>query len=161
MKDIIRHSTQLTNEGEIEKIWESGKDRQEVPYPYEFLNIPKHLPKTIKKLSKDYNLGIVTSRGRDNVFEIPQISTLQKYFNVLVGYQDTDNHKPHPEPLILAAEKLGVQTYECVYIGDSKSDILAARAAGMKSVLYHKENIHNADANFSFFEELSGIIESI
>lgn len=160
MKELIRKTVRIENEEEIEKIWKSGKDR-EVPYPHELLDTPKHLKETIKNLSKDYKLGIVTSRIGQNVFDMPQISDLEEWFQVIIGYNDTKNHKPHPEPLLLAAQKLGVLPAECVYVGDVESDIIAAKAAGMKSVIYSKDKVPGADRNTSTFEELPVIIKSI
>jgi phosphoglycolate phosphatase len=43
--------------------------------------------------------------------------------------------KPHPRPLLYAAERLGVEPHECVYVGDAERDVLAARAAGMRAVV--------------------------
>ncbi|MDD1781759.1 phosphoglycolate phosphatase [Enterovibrio sp. ZSDZ35] len=43
--------------------------------------------------------------------------------------------KPHPEPLILSAERLGVTPESCIYIGDIQNDIVAAKAAGMYSAV--------------------------
>ena len=39
--------------------------------------------------------------------------------------------KPHPQPLLLAAERIGVPVADCVYVGDALRDVQAARAAGM------------------------------
>ena len=42
--------------------------------------------------------------------------------------------KPHPAPLLLAAEELGVAASRCVYVGDALRDIEAGRAAGMATI---------------------------
>jgi len=48
---------------------------------------------------------------------------------------DTTPHlKPHPGPLLAAAEKLSLAPADCIYVGDDLRDIQAARAAGMRSV---------------------------
>ncbi|MDE2220989.1 MAG: phosphoglycolate phosphatase [Gammaproteobacteria bacterium] len=39
--------------------------------------------------------------------------------------------KPHPDPLLLAAKRIGVPAADCVYVGDALRDVQAARAAGM------------------------------
>ncbi len=39
--------------------------------------------------------------------------------------------KPYPDPLLLAAQRLGLEARDCVYIGDARNDIIAANAAGM------------------------------
>jgi len=53
---------------------------------------------------------------------------------VLIGGDSLPERKPHPLPLQVACERMGVAVGECVYVGDDERDILAARAAGMPSV---------------------------
>lgn len=53
---------------------------------------------------------------------------------VLVGGDSLPQRKPHPLPLLHAAEAIGVAPSQCVYVGDDERDIIAARAAGMPSV---------------------------
>ena len=53
---------------------------------------------------------------------------------VLIGGDTLAEKKPHPLPLLHAADELGVAPARCVYVGDDERDILAARAAGMPSV---------------------------
>jgi ankyrin repeat protein len=52
----------------------------------------------------------------------------------LVAYHDTPKRKPHPDPLLLAAERLDVQPDSCIYVGDAEIDAQAADAAGMRSM---------------------------
>jgi 2-phosphoglycolate phosphatase len=75
----------------------------------------------------------------------------------------TPHLKPHPAPLLLAAEQLDLPPADCVYVGDDLRDIQAARAAGMRCVAveygYHgAENpgpeTWNADAIISHPREL-------
>ena len=74
--------------------------------------------------------------------------------------------KPHPLPLLYAAEQLGVATADSLMIGDSKSDVKAARAAGFKiiAVSYgynHGEDIrdYQPDAVIDSFQELTTLIQ--
>jgi len=53
---------------------------------------------------------------------------------VLIGGDTLPERKPHPLPLQVACERMGVAIADCVYVGDDERDILAARAAGMPSV---------------------------
>lgn len=53
---------------------------------------------------------------------------------VLIGGDTLAERKPHPLPLLVAAERIGVAAGECVYVGDDERDVLAAQAAGMPSV---------------------------
>ena len=59
---------------------------------------------------------------------------LMTYFDVLVGREDVENPKPHPEPILKALSKL--QSDKSIYwmIGDTPMDILAANAANINSV---------------------------
>ena len=54
---------------------------------------------------------------------------------MLIGGDTLAQRKPHPLPLLHAAQVLGVTIDECVYVGDDQRDIDAARAAGMRSVV--------------------------
>jgi 2-phosphoglycolate phosphatase len=54
---------------------------------------------------------------------------------VLVGGDTLAERKPHPLPLLHAAEAIGIAPAACVYVGDDRRDIDAARAAGMASVV--------------------------
>lgn len=160
MIDVIKTITKLKSEEEIKKIWEIGKS-EKVKYRLDMLTMPKDADKTIETLSKSYPLGIVTSRIRESVYEVPNLAKLQKYFKVAVAYQDTVNHKPHPEPLLLAAKKLKVKPEECVYIGDVENDIKAGKAAGMKVIIYSKKLFKNADCCTQVFGNLPKLIGNL
>ena len=54
---------------------------------------------------------------------------------VLVGGDTLPQRKPHPLPLLHAAEAIGIAARQCAYVGDDRRDIDAARAAGMSSVV--------------------------
>jgi phosphoglycolate phosphatase-like HAD superfamily hydrolase len=63
---------------------------------------------------------------------------LAPYFKVAFGPEATVNRKPHPEPLLVALEKLGARPAEAVMVGDSYVDIQAAQAVPMRvAVLTH------------------------
>lgn len=59
---------------------------------------------------------------------------LEDHVGVLVTLEDTDEHKPHPAPLLLALERLGAHPSHSAYVGDAVVDVQAARAAGMSAV---------------------------
>ncbi|MCF7220852.1 phosphoglycolate phosphatase [Marilutibacter chinensis] len=54
---------------------------------------------------------------------------------VLIGGDTLPVRKPDPLPLMVAADRLGLAVADCVYVGDDRRDIVAARAAGMRSVV--------------------------
>ena len=53
---------------------------------------------------------------------------------MLIGGDTLAERKPHPLPLLTAAERIGIPAHACVYVGDDERDIIAARAADMPSV---------------------------
>ena len=56
-------------------------------------------------------------------------------FDAVVGYEDTTNHKPHPEPVHLALANLSLAPEDSVFVGDTPADIEAGRAAGCRTCL--------------------------
>lgn len=159
MWDVIRERTGLTDDGKIREIYDIGK-RREIPYPLDLLSVPDDIGPVIGILDERYLLGVVTSRVRSSVFEAPKLAELEEYFKATVSFEDTDEHKPSPAPLLLAAELLGVIPEESVYVGDTESDVSAARAAGMKVVLYSKTDRFGADAFAPALSDIPGLIEN-
>jgi pyrophosphatase PpaX len=158
--DAIKHLTKLKSDTEIERIWKLGKT-PEVIYPLDLINVPEDAEKIVKELGKKYLLGIVTSRLKKSVYEAPHLKKLKKYFKHVIAYEDTKNHKPHPEPLLLACKKLGINTEETVYIGDTQHDMVAGKKAGTKTIFYSKNKINIADYCISSFKELPNIINKL
>lgn len=78
--------------------------------------------------------GIVTNKPEYLAREIVPQLRWQDRCAVLVGGDTLPERKPHPLPLLHAAEALGVAVRDCVYVGDDERDIQAARAAGMPSI---------------------------
>jgi pyrophosphatase PpaX len=78
--------------------------------------------------------GLVTSGDRVRVEQELADFGMAQLFQVLVCAEDTVNRKPHPEPLLLALARLGLDKGEAVYIGDSPEDIRMAQAAGVRAV---------------------------
>lgn len=78
--------------------------------------------------------GIVTNKPEYLAREIlPQLGW-EARCAVLIGGDTLAEKKPHPLPLLVAAERMGFAAGDCVYVGDDERDIEAARAAGMPSI---------------------------
>ena len=88
-------------------------------------------------------LGIVTAKRHRTVgLALDRFPALADAFDVVVGFEDTERHKPEPDPVLLAVEKLAGTPREAVYIGDSPFDIGAAKAAGVFAVAVGWGGIH-------------------
>jgi phosphoglycolate phosphatase len=76
--------------------------------------------------------GIVTNKALRFTERILQ--ALEVKPACVVGGDSTPHLKPHPAPLLLAAEKLNIFPEKCLYLGDDLRDMQAARAAGMRPI---------------------------
>ena len=79
-------------------------------------------------------LAIVTSKSADTTAMAFRAVKLRDYFDVVVTASDTTAHKPSPEPVLLALERLGAAPDRAVYVGDAPADIAAGRAAGVATI---------------------------
>lgn len=79
--------------------------------------------------------GIVTNKPEGLAAALMPLLGWEQRCTVLIGGDTLAVRKPDPLPLRVAAERLGVAAADCVYVGDDERDIVAARAAGMPSVV--------------------------
>ena len=94
-----------------------------------------HVSDTLKSLKEvGYRLAIVTNKPFTFVAPILEGLELTDLFELILGGDSLPQKKPNPAPLLYVCEKLGVTVEECVMVGDSKNDILAANACDMQSV---------------------------
>ena len=81
--------------------------------------------------------GLVTTRGNTSLERLLNHHGLADSFDVIVGRNDSNERKPHPEPIALALGRLGIKDHRrAMYVGDLQNDdIGAGNALGMKTVL--------------------------
>jgi pyrophosphatase PpaX len=111
-------------------------------------------------------LGIVTAKRRKTVDLAFAKLPLAHLFDTVVGGDETERHKPHPEPLLLALKRLEAEASEAAYVGDAPFDVQAAKAAGIFSVAVAWGGIHSRerledeepDALVDTAEELIGVL---
>lgn len=75
-------------------------------------------------------LGVVTSSPRSYAEKI--LACHQIALPVLAAYEDTEHHKPHPDPLLKALTILEIPASRCLYVGDTTTDMIAAIEAGLR-----------------------------
>jgi len=95
--------------------------------------IPGVLP-MLDVLSSRYPFAIVTARNEMTTSHFLKINKLEPYFQIVVSSQTCRRTKPFPDPLLHAAEQLGVPIESCLMIGDTVTDVRAALAAGAQSL---------------------------
>lgn len=78
--------------------------------------------------------GIVTNKVERLTLPLIARLGLAERAGCVVGGDTTPYSKPHPAPLLLAAERLGVAPEHAVYVGDDLRDVQAGKAAGMMTI---------------------------
>ena len=92
---------------------------------------------------RGHRLGIVTAKRRATVeLAFDRFPTLRDLAEVLIGSDDTERHKPDPDPLLEALARLGAEPHEAAYVGDSPFDVRAAKAGGLFAVAVGWGGIH-------------------
>ena len=84
--------------------------------------------------ARGYLIGVVSSKGRELGRRGLQLCSLDSFLDATVFLEDTQHHKPRPEPVLKALERLNVQPALATYVGDSRHDLIAGRRAGVKTV---------------------------
>lgn len=79
-------------------------------------------------------LGIVSTKYRYRIETILRREGLLHHFDVIVGGDDVDRHKPDPDGLLLALDRLGCASEHLIYVGDHPVDAAAAQHAGIAFV---------------------------
>ncbi|MCW8830391.1 MAG: phosphoglycolate phosphatase [Gammaproteobacteria bacterium] len=116
--------------------------------------------------TQDVHIGCVTNKNAQFTLPILEKLGVKDDFEIIICGDTLDRKKPDPLPLLHAAEKMGVTAEQSLMLGDSMSDVKAARAAGFNIVCMsygynHGEDIsdYNPDAVVDSMEEIKNIID--
>jgi len=108
---------------------------------------------TIIKASKIAKLGIVTTKTSRYSAELMEHFGLLKYFEVLIGREDVEHPKPHPEPILKALKKLNYKDKNVYMIGDTCLDCISAKEANINSI-----GVHSGYGNKKDLKECCNIV---
>lgn len=92
-----------------------------------FDGIPEMLSRL---LNHGFALGIVSSRPRSEYERYFPVFHFERFFDRIVLADDTECHKPNPEPLLRYAELAREEPSRCLYVGDALTDMECAFRAG-------------------------------
>jgi len=102
--------------------------------------------------------GVATNANLENRIFTLELLELQDFFTVVVGSEDVEKGKPHPELYLLAAERLGVDPGKCLAFEDTAFGIKSAKDAGFKVVgvlsSHTKNELCEADYFIKDFTEI-------
>ncbi|MDH5471910.1 MAG: phosphoglycolate phosphatase [Gammaproteobacteria bacterium] len=112
------------------------------------------------------HIGCVTNKAAQFTLPILKDLGVSGYFEIVICGDDLPRKKPDPMPLLHAAEKMGVKPEQSLMLGDSMSDVKAARAAGFNIICMsygynHGEDIrdYNPDAVVDSMDEVKALID--
>ena len=119
-------------EATVRRIRDSRMDEWLRRYHEETEAIPGSVALLHDLHGRGFRLGIATSSGR----ALPFLDTwgVRHLFGAIVGREDVQRHKPHPEPLVTCLAALRLDPGAAMYVGDSPIDIQAGKAAGLPTV---------------------------
>jgi phosphoglycolate phosphatase len=78
--------------------------------------------------------GVVTNKSTRFTVPLMEGLRLHQRAGCIVCGDSAPRAKPYPDPMFLACETLGIAADCCVYVGDDERDVIAGRAAGMKTI---------------------------
>ena len=84
--------------------------------------------------ARGHATAVVTSKMSDLAIRALDFTGLRDTIDLVIGMEDTERHKPDPEPVRVALAKLGRAANEAVFLGDSPHDIASGNAAGVITV---------------------------
>ncbi|GAB2544756.1 pyrophosphatase PpaX [Gracilibacillus alcaliphilus] len=89
---------------------------------------------TMKRLKEaGCKLGVVTTKLHDTAQLGLEMTGLAPYFDVLIGLDDIEHAKPHPEPVLKAMDQLQANPMTTIMVGDNYHDIEAGHNAGVQT----------------------------
>ena len=133
-----------SNQEEIDKMIEYYREFN-IPHHNDMVKIFPGVKDTIKTLSsKGYNLGVVSSKKTDLVKFGLQLFDIEKYMDVIIGANEVKNHKPAPDGILLAIEKIKEVNAEAnrIFEEETKNDSKIVKT--IKNIIRHpKKEVRN------------------
>lgn len=125
-------------------------------------------PGTIEMLEyfkrQNMKIAIVTTKFKESAYPSIKKFHIDRYLDLLIGLDDVQNHKPHPEPVLKAIRELGSK--RAIMTGDNRSDIESGKYAGILTCgvdwSLKRQDLLSSSPDFwvHSFQEFINIIES-
>jgi HAD superfamily hydrolase (TIGR01509 family) len=116
----------------------------------------------VERLAARWPLALASSSNRELIDLVLESSGLGRYFEASVSSEEVARGKPAPDVFLGAARRLGVGPTHCAAVEDSENGILAAKAAGMRTIAIpnphyppHEDALAAADVVLASIEELT------
>ncbi|SFT02183.1 HAD family hydrolase [Paenibacillus sp. BC26] len=97
------------------------------PDEQELIDLLQHLKE------QGVKIGVITGKSRRAFVISSEALQLRRFFDVTITGDDVDKPKPDPEGIHKALQQLGIDNASAIFVGDSNADILAGKAAGLRT----------------------------
>ena len=104
------------------------------PRPMKHFQLIPGVREMLEALRGRYPMAVVSARDEKSTLAFLDRYELRPFFGVVVTALTVAHTKPYPDPVIYAAQTLGVTPAACLMIGDTTVDIRAGKAAGAQTV---------------------------
>lgn len=140
---IAEHNRRFPNNTISRKVFREVNDSISGVFDHHFYTTDVGIEAIEKVRRSGKKIGLATTRGNMSRDRLLALHGLTELFDVIVGRDDVDRRKPHPHPLAVALEALGItDPRRSMYVGDLQTDdIGAGNALGMKTALVNEEEI--------------------
>jgi len=123
------------------------------------------LPELMGRLAKTRRIGVASSAMLAAVNTVLERFGLAELVSAIVTNEDVCRHKPHPEPYLMCAERLGIEPQHCTAFEDSVAGIESAKAAGMHVIAFAStfppDQLPGADAVIESMADTDAIVELV
>jgi len=127
------------DEKSIESAQAYRKSMSYLPF-LKYMEIEPYLKPLLEWLRPQYKTAVATNRS-DTMDRVIIEHDLEGYFDLVVSSSDVINPKPEPDLLVRILEHFKIEPRHAMYVGDSKLDEMAAKAAGMSFVAYNNHSL--------------------
>jgi pyrophosphatase PpaX len=122
------------DEADVERVKERYKVHQWAHHDAMVRAFPG-VPEMLDALTaRGVRMGVVTSKLEPSARRSLDYLGLTRHFDLVVGLEATEKHKPDPAPVRYALGRLGARPEEGAFVGDSPHDVVAGNAAGVATV---------------------------
>lgn len=124
-----------------ERTFQSANDAVSGTFDHHF-QLAEHALELLEVLrSTGRKTGLVTTRGSNSLPRLLNKHGIANHFDVVISRDDCKERKPHPQPIALALERLGIDDPSgVIFVGDKQiDDVIAAKALGLRTALVNNE----------------------
>lgn len=84
--------------------------------------------------NKNIKIAVLTNKPHNRAVDVVETTFGKHYFDIILGQTKHIKRKPSPDGALIIADELGLLTSECIYIGDTNTDMITGKSANMFTI---------------------------